>query len=157
LTASLTRLSSGHLRDDDTTAGTYLTDPRLVVYPLLGVSGLLLALRRGGWLLLTGMMLAVVVPPLLNGKYKPVMDGRYLMPLVPVLVVGIGCFGALIRDLSSRHWVRLVLTLLIALTAASLMSTSFARLDAYYRDAMADGASNQAYLRTLEALKANRQ
>ena len=82
-----------------------------MVYPALGLLGLLVTRRRLGWILLAGLIAAVLLPPILNGKYRPILDGRYLMPLVPVMFVGIGCLAAKNLNLSigseSRHlWPR---------------------------------------------------
>ena len=35
---------------------------------------------------------------LFSSKYKPILDGRYVMPLVPVLLVGIGQVLARVAD-----------------------------------------------------------
>ena len=48
------------------------------------------AARRGQPVLLLALLPAIFLPPLFNGQYKPILAGRYLMPLVPVLFVGIG-------------------------------------------------------------------
>ena len=50
----------------------------------------LVAARQRAWWLVGGVLLAIFVPPAFSGKYRPILDGRYLMPLVPVLFVAIG-------------------------------------------------------------------
>lgn len=88
LGSSLVRLTAGELLDDRTSAGTYLRDPILVIYPILGASGLLLlGPKRGGWLLLAGLIAAVLLPPLLNGKYKhreTATQWRRSVALIPI-------------------------------------------------------------------------
>jgi hypothetical protein len=156
LTASLVRMSAGELRDELPSAGSYLRDPRLLVYPLLGGAGLLLS-RRQGSVLLLGLTVAVFLPPLLNGKYKPILDGRYLMPLVPVVFVGVGCFIAQAGRIAARSrafpFSSLPLVLLVALLSLSPM----ARLGAFYEEATEDGASNALYLSTLARIREARQ
>ncbi|MFN0071032.1 MAG: glycosyltransferase family 39 protein [Chloroflexota bacterium] len=149
LAGSLVQLTSGEMMDNALSAGSYLRDPRLSIYAVLGGLGLVLGPRRYGWILLAGLIPAILLPPLLNGKYKPILDGRYLMPLVPVLFVGIGCALA-------QLWTKLRHPRLLPLAALVLMATlsgltlnSLTRLDRYYEEAAEDGASNSLYLRTL--------
>lgn len=157
LSSSLVRLTSGELLDDRPGASEYLRDPRLIAYPILGITGLMLAPKRSGWLLLVGLALGVLAPPLLNGKYKPVLDGRYLMPLVPVVFVGI---GALVSTASRRlATLRLQPVLMMALVALTtgLVLTPLAALDRFYEATAEDGANNQLYLRTLAIIREQRQ
>jgi hypothetical protein len=156
LTASLARMSAGELRDELPSAGGYLRDPRILVYPLLGGIGLLLT-RRQGWMLLLGLTVAVLLPPLLNGKYKPILDGRYLMPLVPVLFVGVGCFIAQAGRVAARSRAFPVLCLPLVLLVALLSLSPMARLGAFYEETTEDGASNALYLSTLARIREARQ
>ena len=79
LSVSLARMASGEINERESRAD-YLSDPWVLSYPLLAVLGALIAARRGNPLLLIALALAVFWPPLLSGKYKPILDGRYLMP-----------------------------------------------------------------------------
>ena len=95
LSVSLARMTSGQINERETRA-EYLVDPWILSYPVLAVLGALIAARRGNPLLLVALAVAVFWPPLLSGKYKPILDGRYLMPDLPVLFVDIAvAFGAL--------------------------------------------------------------
>jgi hypothetical protein len=107
-------------------------------------------------LLVIGLGLAILLPPLLNGKYKPIMDGRYLMPLVPVLFVGIGV--ALVGTAHAIRPGRLrpPALALLALFGALLVGHPLALLAEYYDDSQHDGLDNALYLQTLDQLKAAR-
>jgi hypothetical protein len=153
LASSLVRLSAGELQEKHATAGGFLTDVRLVVYPALGLLGLLVTPRRLSWILLAGLIAAVLLPPILNGKYRPILDGRYLMPLVPVMFVGIGCLAAKILNVFDRQRIQPLVAVMIALTSAGLALSSMSRLDAFYEESTEDGASNQLYLRTLNRIR----
>ena len=95
LSVSFARMASGEINERESSA-EYLADPWVLGYPVLAVLGALIAARRGNPLLLVALALAVFWPPLLSGKYKPILDGRYLMPDLPVIFVDIAvAFGAL--------------------------------------------------------------
>ncbi|MCC6179360.1 MAG: glycosyltransferase family 39 protein [Chloroflexi bacterium] len=97
LLLSVTRMTSGAIAERET-RDDYLLDPWVVGYVGLALAGLAVAARRGHWWLVGGIAVAMLLPPSFSGKYRPIMDGRYLMPLVPVLFVAVGLvFGALVR------------------------------------------------------------
>jgi hypothetical protein len=57
---------------------------------------LVVAVRaRAGWLV-GALLLAIVLPPAFNGKYRPLLDGRFLMPSLPVwfAMLGLTVVGA---------------------------------------------------------------
>lgn len=156
LSASLARLASGEL-SEGSSATTFLGDPRVMVYPALGALGLLAGKRRIGWFLLAGVAAGVLLPPMFNGKYKPVLDGRYLMPLVPVLFVGVGILASRLTG-----WLRcsrlgiggagVAMVALGALVLAPLFS-----LSRFYEESSENGASNARYIRTLRMVESMSQ
>jgi hypothetical protein len=86
---STTRLIGGAVEDREN-AAEYLADPWVWVPTALALIGLAVALRaRAGWLVLA-MLVAIVLPPAFNGKYRPLLDGRFLMPSLPVWFAMIG-------------------------------------------------------------------
>ena len=160
LALSTARLASGAIEEREATAD-YLGDPWVLVYPAFALAGLVVAARRGNPILLLALLSAVVLPPLLSGKYKPILDGRYLMPLVPVLFVGVGlAFGALARVLATRgaasRWHAPSWTAFLPLTllAALLVLHPLWLLTDFYEESQEDGFSNAAYLRTLDQVRA---
>jgi hypothetical protein len=154
LALSLLRLAGGEIGDRDS-ARDYLRDPRLLAYPAIALVGLASVGRRHGYLLL-GLGAGILLPPLFSGKYKPILDGRYLMPLVPVVFVGIGvALGALTRDRDG--WpLRLAAGSAAAMIAAVLVIHPLAPLGEFYEENLEDGASNALYLRTLARVQAAR-
>jgi hypothetical protein len=105
--------------------------------------------------MLAALLMAVLLPPMFNGKYKPILDGRYLMPLIPVVFVGIGCLIAHLGNRSSQRLQPFVALALVALTAG-LLTSPLPRLEAFYEESTEDGHSNQLYLSSLARIRAER-
>jgi hypothetical protein len=157
LAGSLLRLSSGALMDDKTDALSRARDPMRLVYPLVAVAGIYLVPTRARWLLASALLPAILLPPLLNGKYRPILDGRYLMPMVPVLFVCIGCAGAWIIHSGIRRSSRIAAATCVVLVTSALVVQPLAALERFYEDTTEDGVSNANYLATLATLRANLQ
>jgi 4-amino-4-deoxy-L-arabinose transferase-like glycosyltransferase len=156
LAISLVRLTAGELEDGKSPA-EYAQDPRVVVYPVLGLAGLVWLARRGQPVLLLALLPAILLPPLFNGQYKPILAGRYLMPLVPVLFVGIGLgLVTLARGLDARPW-GLARRGLLAMLALLLITRPLPLLQDFYAQSRDDGGDNTLALRALEQLKAARR
>ncbi|MCC6176611.1 MAG: glycosyltransferase family 39 protein [Chloroflexi bacterium] len=62
----------------------YLREPALWVALCLTLAGLTLAIRRQDWLGVLVVGATVVAMPLFNPKYEPVLNSRYLSPLLPI-------------------------------------------------------------------------
>lgn len=129
-----------------------LDGPLALFYAALALLGLTVALRRG--LVLPALLLcsAVLVLPLVNGKYEPLFNGRYLAPLLPLAFVltavgaaaGIGLIPAL------RARVSLVAaTMLTVMTAWPLTA-----LNGYIQAALRDGPNNADLYRAAEIVAA---
>jgi 4-amino-4-deoxy-L-arabinose transferase-like glycosyltransferase len=158
LTVSLARMASGEINERDTWTA-YLADPWVLTYPALAVLGALIAARRGNPMLLVALALAVFWPPLLSGKYKPILDGRYLMPDLPVLFVDMAVALAALTGLLSRRLpaLRLAGGAVLVAGAMALVLHPLAPLERFYEDSQEDGFSNALYLRTMAQLEAARQ
>ena len=89
LLLSSARLMSGTL-DEREGPADFLDDPWVLAPAALALVGLAVAAQRRAWWLIGAVALAVVLPPAFNGKYRPILDGRFLMPLLPVLFVALG-------------------------------------------------------------------
>jgi hypothetical protein len=158
LSVSLARMASGELIERETRSD-YLLDPWVLSYPVLAVLGALIAARRGNPLLLIALALAVFWPPLLSGKYRPVLDGRYLMPDLPVLfvdvAVAIGALTSLVMRGSPA--LRLAGGALILVGAVALVLHPLTPLERFYKESQEDGFSNALYLRTMDQIEAARR
>ncbi len=70
--------------------GESLASPLPLLYLALGIASLAWAGRRGRWLPMAATLPYVLVLPLLNPKYEPLLNGRYLTPLLPLVYAGMG-------------------------------------------------------------------
>lgn len=160
LAISTVRLTSGAIDEREETL-EFLLDPWVLVYPAFGLAGLALVAWRGNPVLLLALLPALLLPPLLSGKYRPILDGRYLMPVVPVLLVGIGlAFAELGRVLVARgaasRWHTPSWTAFLPLSALAVLLVLHPLwlLSEFYKDTQEDGFSNALYLRTLDQVRA---
>lgn len=169
LLLSSSRLVSGAIEERED-AAEFLTDPWVTVPALLALAGLAVMVRaRAGWLVLA-VLVAVLVPPAFNGKYRPILDGRFLMPLLPVLFVALGltvvgaarmiaASAATPRDRESLipRLSRSCAMLLLIVGTTLLIVKPLDTLDELYESFMDDGVSNVDYLATLSLIEAARQ
>jgi hypothetical protein len=158
LSVSLARMASGEINERDSRAD-YLADPWVLSYPALAVLGALIAARRGSPLLLIALGLAVFWPPLLSGKYKPILDGRYLMPDLPVLFVDVAVAVGAVASLVMRGSpsMRLAGGALLLAGAVALVLHPLTPLERFYKESQEDGFSNAMYLRTMQQVQAARR
>lgn len=140
---------------------SYLLDPGLWPISLLAVAAVVWQWRRGNHLpavLLVGMVLLL---PLFNDKYRPVLNGRYLAPLSPILYASIGAlFTAGVSWLRQRFAARPRPQLWVAegalgLAAVFILLHPLVYLDAFYQQAIALGRTNTQFFRAIERIKAN--
>lgn len=184
LSLSTMRMVSGAIADRDQTAA-YLSDPWLLTTTGLALVGLAVAAWRRAWWLVISVALAIFLPPAFSGKYRPILDGRYLMPLLPVLFVAIGLAmagaaqfiaatgrrvavrpgdgGALeapspgrLRANPFQLLIRRSAVMVLAGGTALLVAHPLTLLDTFYEDSQEDGFSNALYLRTLDQVAAAR-
>ena len=160
LAISAARLASGAI-DQRQEVADYLRDPWVLVYPAFALAGLAVAARRGNPVLLLALLPAILLPPLFSGKYRPILDGRYLMPLVPVLFVGVGlALAALARVLQARgatsRWQAMSWTAFLPLgvLAMLLVLHPLWLLADFYEESQEDGFSNAMYLQTHDQIRA---
>lgn len=88
LLLGLHRGLGGAVEDRDGLAD-FLLDPISAAMVGLALAGLGLAARRGFWLPLAVVASMVLLLPLLNDRYEPVLDGRYTAPLLPLLYAAV--------------------------------------------------------------------
>ncbi len=76
----------------DTRAGVtqYLRDPLVLAAAALTLAGLVLAIRKRTWLPIVVFAATILLLPLANPKYEPILNGRYLAPILPLVLLWIG-------------------------------------------------------------------
>jgi hypothetical protein len=135
--------------------GETLAQPLLLGYLGLAVGSVLWAARRGSWLPVLVSAPYLLALPLLQGKYEPLLNGRYVMPVLPLVFASIGLVAADLWGWLAARWparsavvggVLLGLTVLVALYP-------LAPLARYTRNAR----SNHPILAAHEAVLAGRQ
>ena len=154
LLTSVPLLISGDV-GDRRGAAVALDDPLPLVYAAMAVVGAGLASRRR--LVLPVLVLASVaaVLPLVNGKYEPLFNGRYLAPLLPMcfVLVAIGVVGMvslLGRASIVRAHQRLVITMMLVVLSVPPLLVLNGYIDATLRD----GPNNQELYRAAEIVAA---
>jgi 4-amino-4-deoxy-L-arabinose transferase-like glycosyltransferase len=168
---STMRLLSGDIDERDDVSD-YLGDPWVLAPAGLAVAGLIVAARRQAWWLVAAVTVAIFVPPAFSGKYRPVLDGRFLMPLIPVLfvMVGVAVAAAARKVLASRAdlsdradaagwpWrAAQGVALGVLILGPTLMAArSVTLLDSFYENSIEDGISNAVFLSTAADLQAAR-
>ena len=152
LLQSLSRLLSGTIDSPDS--------PGRLAYTLLAFLGLILVARRGALLLPLAFMSVVAVLPYFNPRYGPILSGRYLIPLLPIAFTAIGCLvvvGARAGSASNSALERVGWRRLTVGAALLVALYPLAPLHSYYEDAVADGRTNQALYRLVDAVVGTRQ
>ena len=131
-----------------------LLQPSILVWIALVPSAVLFAARRGVWLP------ALVIPPYLLllpafvAKFDPLFNGRYLMPLVPLIgtAVALLVVAAWHQATGRVAWSRAVLAVLIVL----LVVDPILSLRGYERAALAEGG-NAPYVELADRIRRERQ
>jgi hypothetical protein len=95
---------------------------------------------------------------LLSGKYKPILDGRYLMPDLPILFVDIAVAFAAMAGVVARSAsaLRLAGGAVLLVSATVLVAHPLTFLDRFYQESQEDGFSNALYFSTLQQVEAAR-
>ncbi|MGE3269267.1 MAG: ArnT family glycosyltransferase [Chloroflexota bacterium] len=133
LLESLSRLVSGTIDE----AG----NPAAVVYLTIALAGLILLAGRGRWLPLLICLSTALVLPYFNPRYGPILSGRYIVPLLPLLYLGLAVtietVAARLPGLTARHR-----QLVVALAAVLLVVFPLGPLAFYYREVLSDERTN---------------
>jgi hypothetical protein len=80
----------GGLLDRHATLLDYTREPLLWIAGGLTLLGLLLALRHRSWLPVLVVASTIVILPLVNPKYDPILNGRYLATILPLCLIWVG-------------------------------------------------------------------
>jgi 4-amino-4-deoxy-L-arabinose transferase-like glycosyltransferase len=112
LALNLPRVAAS-LIDSRSNWSDYLLNPSFWLYGGVLLAGLAWPLRQGNPVPLLGGGSFLLLLPLLNGRFEPIFDGRYLMPVLPLAFAGFGAFVSETMDALGSRWLRLALTLAV--------------------------------------------
>jgi 4-amino-4-deoxy-L-arabinose transferase-like glycosyltransferase len=146
--------------DERSSAWAYLTDPYLVFMSMLAVVGLTWAAVRHGYRLplWLGVSFAVLLPVFNVSHYDVEYDGRYVLPLLPMIHAAIG-----VTIVDGWRWLRARLALPLARTALTLglavvvlvlAAVPLAYLGRYYERASRSEPTNASLVRAMDGAKA---
>jgi hypothetical protein len=140
--------------------GEYLGDPRVWVYTALALGGMIAAARLGAWSLPLTVGVFLLLLPFFPASHDNLpRQGRYLMPLAPLLFAGIGGLAAMAWQRASslppvaRRPALVALAGLLALVVLSPLVP----LARYELDVLAANETNDRYYVTLGALERQRR
>jgi hypothetical protein len=145
------RIPAGAI-DERPRALDYLADPTVLAYAVLSLAGLAVAARLGASSLMLAVGLFLLLLPLFPAQHDNLpRQGRYLMPLVPLVFAGVGGLAALAvqraRGASAlaRAGVGLVVALVVLYPLVPLVR--------YESNVLAANETNDRYFVTLGALE----
>jgi glycosyltransferase AglD len=151
----LARLISGAV-DQRTGALSYLLDPGVLVGAAFAVSGLIVLWRRGEPLPLLAVVTFLVLLPLVNSKFRTLVTIRYLMPIYPLLAIGMAMsITAIARSVSARS-LRLRIVV-VSLMMVSIIVPSLSSLQRHYDRLLRTGDTNERILRLRDAINQARR
>ena len=132
----------------------YLRDPRVLAYTALAVAGLVAAARLGAWSLPLAVTTFLLLLPFFPASHDNLpRQGRYLMPLLPLIFAGVGGLAAMLwLRLGARWPVRAALAVVLAL----VVLYPLVPLARYELDVLAANETNDRYFVTLGALERQR-
>ena len=158
---TLVRLPAGAV-DARTGVADYLADPVVLAYAGLTAAGLALLARGGNPLPALVVLSAVLVFPLFNARHDLLpRQGRYLAPLLPVLLAALAAAawalgGAIRRRLMSRAASERLGAGLGLMASALLVLLPLVPLERYYAQSVADGETNDRFFALLAEIEAAR-
>jgi len=134
--------------------GETLAQPLLLGYLGLAVGSVLWAARRGRWLPVLVSLPYLLALPLLQGKYEPILNGRYVVPILPLVFASTGLVVADALAALRARWPAHATLLGAALLGLAALAALYplAPLAVYQRSAR----TNHAILAAHEAVLAGR-
>lgn len=131
----------------------YLTDPFLIFACATAVVGIALLATRQQLLPLAATLSIIVVMPLVNNRYEPILSGRYLGPLLPVAFAGIAIAACTTARRVSSPLGRVVLA---AMPIVLVAGSSMWQLQVVYTRFEATGRSNQRFFEAMAIIREHR-
>jgi 4-amino-4-deoxy-L-arabinose transferase-like glycosyltransferase len=103
LLLGLYRAFGGAVEDRDF-GPAFLLDPLLVIAAGIGLVALIWAARVGDLLPLASLVSVAAMLPLVNDRFEPILDGRYVAPLLPLCFAAVGGLAfAVLRAVRKRR------------------------------------------------------
>jgi hypothetical protein len=155
--------SLGGAVDLYTSSPELLGDPGLWPVAALATVGLMYQWRRGNALPGLLVVSALLVLPLVNGKYNLVPNGRYLAPLLPILYAGVAAAFVAAVDVARRvslmhrpypHIVRASVYGGFLAVTTLVIAHPLVYLRGYHADVETFGWTNEPIFETLSAIEA---
>lgn len=137
----------------------YLTDPILLAYTLLGIAGLAWAAMRHGYRLplWLGASFALILPLANATHYDVEYDGRYVLPLLPMVYASMGLLivdgWRALRSRLARPQARTVTTVTIGAVTLLLVAAPLLSLSRYYARASRAEPTNNSLVRAMDQVK----
>jgi hypothetical protein len=146
----LARLIGGAI-DQRPDALSYLLDPGVLLGTAFGTVGLILLWRRDQPLLLLAVLTYLVLLPLVNTKFRTLVTARYLMPVYPLIVVGIAlAVDRLARRLEAQS--AALRSLILGLAIIALIVPSLESLQRHYDRLLRTGDTNERILKLADVI-----
>jgi len=145
--------------DERSGPAAYLTDPYLLLMTALGIAGLAWAAVRHRYRLplWLGASFSLLLPVFNANHYDVEYDGRYVMPLLPMIYA---CIGLLLVDgwravaaRSGRSATRAAAAVLVGLIVVGLAGAPLLSLARYYRQASRAEPTNASLVRAMDEVK----
>ncbi len=152
---SLFRLLGGALEDRGSRIA-FLTDPALIGLACLVIVALLVLAERGQPLALAVCAAVVLLMPVVNSRYTPLLSGRYLTPLLPVCYAGVGVLLALLARRAFRAGGPRSAAIVALAPVLVVGGYSLGQLGALYERMENTGRTNVVIWRTMDAIRAHR-
>jgi 4-amino-4-deoxy-L-arabinose transferase-like glycosyltransferase len=145
----------GGVLDHHATLLEYAREPLLWVATGLTLLGLWLAVRHRSWLPVLVVASTIVMLPLVNPKYDPILNGRYLAPILPLGLIWVGLALEWLASRPGRGAWSIVQVGVAAILATSLVVGSLGALTRYYDNVRENARTGERILdvvRTAQAL-----
>jgi 4-amino-4-deoxy-L-arabinose transferase-like glycosyltransferase len=145
--------------DERSGSSAYLTDPYLVTMSILGVAGLAWAAIRHGYRLplWLGASFALILPIFNANHYDVEYDGRYVLPLLPMIFA---CIGLMVMDgwravvkRADRHALRVATAVALGLGVLILAGVPLLSLSRYYARASRAEPTNASLIAAMDRVK----
>ena len=116
-----------------------LARPGAIAWAILTPLALAWTVRAGVWLPLVVVAPFLLILPMLNSKYEPLLNGRYLMPIVPLVQSAVALLAVAVwrRAAGASRWAMVAVGLIVVLVLFDQRRS----LTAYENAALADGGN----------------